>query len=285
MLNHRDREFLFENAYIPEHIDEYVCSISDVEPFLYNGYTYYLKDNHLIFIGYPLNRAFINKEGNEILRELILKHKAKSVATIGEVHFYLKGKILTESLDHYYRLDVSNLSISSKLKNSIKRAKRELIIDNSKIFTAEHRNIVDEYLLMKKFDEYTTFIFKMLPDYIEKSKSSLIINAKTMSGILAGFNIIDLGAKNYAFYMFNFISRKNYVPGISDLLMYEMIKISKEAGKKFINLGLGINEGVVFFKKKWGGEVFLNYVFTLQTIDGKGDSMKKKLLSFIRRYF
>lgn len=61
--------------------------------------------------------------------------------------------------------------------------------------------------------------------------------------------------------MFNFISRKNYIPGISDLLFYEIVKKAKDSGKLFINMGLGINKGVVFFKRKWGAERFLPYEF------------------------
>jgi hypothetical protein len=40
-----------------------------------------------------------------------------------------------------------------------------------------------------------------------------------------------------------------------------MIKLSYEKEKKTINLGLGVNEGIRRFKKKWGGVPFLNYEF------------------------
>jgi hypothetical protein len=32
-----------------------------------------------------------------------------------------------------------------------------------------------------------------------------------------------------------------------------MIELSRKYGKKYIHLGLGVNEGVRRFKKKWGG--------------------------------
>ena len=32
------------------------------------------------------------------------------------------------------------------------------------------------------------------------------------------------------------------------------------SGKKYINLGLGINPGVTFFKTKWGGVPFLPHI-------------------------
>jgi len=48
--------------------------------------------------------------------------------------------------------------------------------------------------------------------------------------------------------MFNFTSDALYVPGVSDLLLFEVIKQSKTEGRKYMNLDLGINPGVTFFK-------------------------------------
>jgi hypothetical protein len=42
-----------------------------------------------------------------------------------------------------------------------------------------------------------------------------------------------------------------------------MIKFAREEKKEKINLGLGINQGVTFFKKKWGGKASLPYAFCL----------------------
>jgi hypothetical protein len=70
---------------------------------------------------------------------------------------------------------------------------------------------------------------------------------------------VDLGAADYAFYLFNFRSGKINVPGASDLLFHEMVNLAQTEGKKALNLGLGINAGVRRFKEKWGGTPFLNY--------------------------
>ncbi len=285
MLNSKEKEVLFEKAYIPEHLVEYVCSISDAEPFFYEDYLYFLKQNHLIFIGYPLNRLFRATSPNDILREIILKHRIKSIAVIGERKPELKGDTLIENSDNYYVLDISSVSINRKLKNSLHRASRDITIEITRDFNSEHNRIIDEYLRMERFDSYTKYIFSKVPDYICKSTTSFIINAKAKDGSIVGFNILDLGSYRYAFYMFNFISKKMYVPGVSDLLMYEMIKIANREGKKFLNLGLGINKGIIFFKKKWGGKIFLNYQFTYKIIHKDTTSLLNKILSIIRRNF
>lgn len=285
MLSKEDYAFLFEHSYIPEHLTAYVCSISAAEPFIHEGYLYYLKENHIIFVGYPLNKSFIKQEASEILRELIYRHKINSVALIAEVKLEIEGEIITESSDHYYLLDLSSLKIDAKLRNSIRRASRDLKIEMSNNITSEHRIIIDEYIKSKKFDSYTVYIFERIPKYIEDTKDAIVINARTKEGSLAGFNVLDLGSKNYAFYMFNFISRNKYIPGVSDLLMSKMIEIAMTEKREYINLGLGINEGVIFFKKKWGGRVFLDYKFEYKILSKSKTSLMRRFLSLIRRYF
>ena len=63
--------------------------------------------------------------------------------------------------------------------------------------------------------------------------------------------------------MFNFRSESRYIPGASDLLLSSVIQQAIGEGKKYINLGLGINAGVTFFKEKWGGVAFLPHAFCL----------------------
>ena len=80
---------------------------------------------------------------------------------------------------------------------------------------------------------------------------------------LVAFDVAEFKPKEYCFYMFNFSSDARYVPGASDLLLSEVIQQAKTEEKKYINLGLGINPGVTFFKEKWGGVAFLPYAFCL----------------------
>jgi hypothetical protein len=49
------------------------------------------------------------------------------------------------------------------------------------------------------------------------------------------------------------------VPGASDLLFNEMVRLAQSEGKQAINLGLGVHRGIRRFKEKWGGEPFLNH--------------------------
>jgi hypothetical protein len=49
------------------------------------------------------------------------------------------------------------------------------------------------------------------------------------------------------------------VPGASDFLFDEMVRLAQSKGKRAINLGLGIHAGIRRFKEKWGGKAFLTH--------------------------
>jgi hypothetical protein len=109
-----------------------------------------------------------------------------------------------------------------------------------------------------RFNRQQKYLFKHIPHYLKASSSAVLFEARREKELVA-FNIVDLGAADHAFYLFSFRSRKVNVPGASDLLFYEMVNLAQTAGKKAVNLGLGVNAGIRRFKEKWGGTPFLNY--------------------------
>jgi hypothetical protein len=118
-------------------------------------------------------------------------------------------------------------------------------------------------------EEETKFILGRIKEYISYSNESWIFNVRNKSGNLIAFDIAEFGAKDYAFYMFNFRSSSHYIPGASDLLLFEIINMARAENKRYINLGLGINSGVRFFKKKWGGIPFLPYFYCIYKPSGQ----------------
>ena len=88
----------------------------------------------------------------------------------------------------------------------------------------------------------------------------LILEARDAAGRLAAFDIATCAAGEFAFYLFNFCAPECYVPGASDLLLARLIELARAAGKRTLNLGLGINAGVRGFKEKWGATPFLPHV-------------------------
>lgn len=266
MLSPSEESYLKENAYIPEHLFEYVIAISESEPILIEDYLCYHKGRHLIFIGYPLTRPFVKDEMKDSRDKAIKRFDSLYVALIApEIDIQLE-RCHKKGSDYYYSLNIFDLKIQKKLKNMIRRGSRELQVDIGRDIREEHRRLVTEFMTSRDLDEDTKYILRRIPEYVSSVLTSMVFSARDREGRLIAFDIADFGSKEYAFYMFNFTSKEQYIPGASDLLFYEIVKASRDYGKRFINMGLGINEGVRFFKRKWGAVPFLRYEFCLYDV-------------------
>ncbi|MCX7594847.1 MAG: hypothetical protein N2235_14005, partial [Fischerella sp.] len=62
---------------------------------------------------------------------------------------------------------------------------------------------------------------------------------------LVAFDVVDMFSQDYMFYMFNIRLKKPHVPGASDLLLYEMIKMASNNGEAFAFMRAG-NPPVTF---------------------------------------
>lgn len=279
MITPSEEDYIMGHAYVPEHLPEYVITISQTEPFLFRNYLCYYGKGHLVFIGYPLKEPFDTREAKEVLNTAIKKFDPEYVALIAPAILISREICRRSDSDYYYRFDPSHSHVCRKVRNMINRASRELDIEKEQELGNEHIRLISEFLSIHEIDNGTRYIFERIPQYVSSVLTSRVFSARDKGGKLIAFDVAEFSAKNYVFYMFNLISRQNYVPGASDFLLYELIKTAKEEGKSFINLGLGINTGVTFFKKKWGGIPFLRYEYCLYRPEGKRtpESMIRRL--------
>lgn len=256
MLSLHDESLLRKNACVPEHIYPYVVSISKAEPHYREPFLYYEREDSFVLVGYPLEGEFDEKRFKELIYELKKKKKAAKILAISPRMLEDETPI---SSDMYYILDVKELRIRVKNRNMLKRAKKEVTVEREKKLTLEHLNLVEEFILWKNLRDEMAMIFRNLSAYVDMCSHAVVLSARNLNGKIVAFDIIDTFSSTYAFYMFNIRSKEDYVPGTSDVLFEEMINIAEKEQKRFINLGLGINEGVRFFKEKWGGRPFLSY--------------------------
>jgi hypothetical protein len=199
----------------------------------------------------------------EALGDAVKRLKPESISLIAPSIPSSLNDCIHAPSDQYYRLDLSALSISQKLRNMLSRAGRELSVEKCRNFGKEHKKLIEAFLKTHPVDEATRFVVEKIGDYLSSSTTVWVFDARDNNGELVAFDVAEFKPKNYAIYMFNFSSETFYVPGASDLLLSEVVKQAKTERKKYINLGLGINPGVTFFKKKWGGVVFLPYASCL----------------------
>jgi hypothetical protein len=164
--------------------------------------------------------------------------------------------------DSYYALPLPPLPPGSKLKNLLRRAQREVQLVHGRRFENDHADLVQRYLDERPLAAGTRQIFRQLARYVEASAGSLIISARRTDGRLAAFAVGEFAALSTAFFMFCFRDPRLAPPGSADLALSGLLQEARQRGQARMNLGLGVSDGIRFFKRKWGAEPFLPYVET-----------------------
>ncbi len=255
MLTDQERQWIDQHAYVPEHLPDYVAAISSAEPFLRHQYLFFIAKKHMFFNGYPLSA---DAEPVERVYESVLgEFKPTSVALIASSNWLASEANEAAAVDSYYQLELPLRSIGAANAYMIRRAAKNLRVARGR-FGREHRKIVKVFINSRNLTRRQKSLYRRIDNYLKASPTAVLFEARSGKK-LAAFNIVDLGAVNYAFYLFSFRSNQLNVPGASDLLFYEMVKFAHSEGKMAVNLGLGINTGIRRFKEKWGGKSFLDY--------------------------
>jgi hypothetical protein len=109
-----------------------------------------------------------------------------------------------------------------------------------------------------------------MKDYLSFSETSLLLSVRDREKRLSAYYVLELGAEKFLTYVVGCHSKTHYQPHASDFLFYEMVKAAQKNRKEYIHLGLGVNEGISRFKKKWGGVPFLKYEIGEISPAGKG---------------
>ncbi len=255
MLKNSETKHIHRYAYLPEHLPEYVRAVSGAEPFFHRNYLYFLNKKHLIFNGYPLEPD--SNPAASVYESICERCQPTTVTVITPALWLPAEQCEQQTTDRYYRLDLPLPHMAAAVDYMVRRAGRELQVERGS-FGKEHKKIIKAFVSAHNFNRQQRYLYKHISHYLKASDSVLLLEGRK-EGKLAAFNIVDLGAADYAFYLFSFRSGKISVPGASDLLFHEMVSLAQSEGKKAINLGLGVNDGIRRFKEKWGGAPFLDY--------------------------
>lgn len=262
MINPAERATIYDYAYIPEHLPDYVSAISRTESYLIGDFVAHLRANQLVFVGYPLHGEWDNAHFLDSLEQAKARFDPTVVSIIAPEFPPELDDDSPPAADDYYRLALAGLKIPKKTRNMVRRAQREIIVSLGK-FGREHKRLVKAFIRGAQFDKRKRLIFQRVSEYA-KCKNAQVYDARDFHGELVAFDIADFGSRDYAFYMFNFRASKHNIPGVSDLLLAKIIERAHGECKLYLNLGLGINPGVAFFKKKWGAVPFLKHTTRVQ---------------------
>ena len=256
MLKRKESDHIYQHAYVPEHLIDYVTAVSGGTPYYVQDYLCYLQRNHLIFIGFPLSANPVKL--SQVYPAVCERFNPHSITLVADDLSGLPEGEETQPADRYYRLDLPLKSLNPDVAYMVRRAQRELKIEVGR-FGREHKKIIKDFVGRQNLSAAQIHIFKNVSTYIKRSTSAYLLEARKSSGRLVAFSIVDLGSAQHAFYQFNFRSGKASVPGASDYLFDEMVRLAQSKGKRAINLGLGVHPGIRRFKEKWGGKAFLEH--------------------------
>jgi hypothetical protein len=261
VLSAAEQDFVSGHAYVPEHLPGYVSAIFSAEPYLIHDYLCYRGGRSIVLVGYPLASRFEELALQAVLEAAVSRFRPDSVAVTAPSVSMLGESCRARGSDRYYRLDLSEFPPHRNAEQMVRRASRELRIEDSGRIGEEHTRLIAEFLDSRRPGEEAGQIIQKIPLYLSSMPTARLFSARDRSGRLVAFDVAEFGAAHYAFYQFNIRSRDRHVPGASDLLLHRVVRVAQELQKRYVNLGLGIDEGITHFKTKWGASPFLDYEY------------------------
>ena len=263
-MNTCQKRLVNKFAFIPEQLPEYFVPFSESEPFCHRGLIYYRNRGQISLIAYPLSPNPSSLPLNMHVQHLARKLNPGELKIISPVELEVDSYAqIRRETDHYYCLELEKLNIGVKLRNMLNRAAREVYPVVAREFTREHLRILTGFLKFKGLDREKVLFFHRIPEYLAESDTAFLVEARKLkTNELVGYDILDSASGGYSFYLFNITgSGSRKIPGINDLMLYTAIRTSLDRGSIYMNMGLGINKGVIAFKAKWGAFPFLAYNF------------------------
>lgn len=253
-LTTKEKASILSRAYVPEHSVDLMTAVSGSEAFHADEYFFCRKGDWIIIVGYPLSNDFDVGEFDLFVTGLIQRFRPAQISVIAsEIPESLLVQSNEKENDHYYTLDLGAGALSGRLKRIVRKASEKLTVERADEMHDAHDLLMHEFIARVRPPRRVERLLLQMPEYIRKQSDGVVLNAWDDRQGLAAFYVVDTAPWHFSTYVIGCHSRQNYVPGASDLLVYEMIELSRASGKQYIHLGLGVNEGIRRFKKKWGG--------------------------------
>lgn len=260
MLSPQQEAYILDRAYVPEHCIGLMTHVSGGEPFLIDDFFLCCQENRIILIGYPLEDNFTCDKLETVFAKIKRKFRPEYVSLIApQIPTSLAATCQETQSDAYFTFEAQKSVINSPLKRNLKKARQNLSVEFSSGMQDVHRELMHEFVARALLSERVKELLYKMPQFVAGSDSALVLNAWDKANKLAAFYVVDFEAKQFSNYIIGCHSRKNYVLGASDLLLFELINLSRKYDKPYIHLGLGVNAGIRRFKEKWGGVPMRRY--------------------------
>lgn len=241
-------------ALVPEHIQAYVRAVSGRRALACASCIAYAGEDDLVLVGYPLHDPRDSAALDEAVERALavlppggrLTVLAASLPSAAPPEAAARG-------DDWWFLDLPPPPAAQKTRNMLRRAGREArVLQSCGRFDAAHMALVHAQMSARPLTPGTRLIYSRLPDYLASSPGALLFSAYSLeTDELIGCAVGEYGALATAFYLFAFRARRA-PPGTADLLLDAVLREAEARGHRRCSLGLGINDGIGFFKRKYG---------------------------------
>lgn len=257
------------NALVPEHLPGYVQTVAGLEAHTCGDGILYAGGDVGILALYSLDSEKLDVRINQAVAEAFKKYKIKTITVLSSIQAPCTVKNVISAAgainDNYWMVELP-AGPGPKTFNMLRSAANKLNI-TPESWQPEHDRLINEFCEKKKagatpFSEETAFIYKQLKNYVASSENVILFCARSKDdNKLIACAIGDYTSLTTAFYMFAF-SGCRIIAGAADLTLDAVLKEAEKRGFTQVNLGLGINPGIEFFKKKWGAKKWFPHVET-----------------------
>lgn len=247
-------------AVVPEQVVQYVRAAAGSKPAMLGRCVGFLSESDLVLIGYPVGDPLDIQAMSESVDHALRMPGISRVTVVGPTRPSQVPPHIQASEDSYCSLPLPAPPPGQKLRNLLRRAARDLSLHEGHRLEEDHLELVSRFIAARPLAAGTRHILERIPAYLAASPSSLVLSGRLSNGGLAAFAVGEFGSLATAFFMFCFRDPGLAPPGSSDLLLSGLLAEAARRGQTLMNLGLGINEGIRFFKAKWGAMPFLPYV-------------------------
>lgn len=273
---------LLARALVPEHSIPFMRCMSGGRPLLCGNYLFFASDDWLMAIGYKLDRVaahmlYADVGGEQTLIDAVYDHASFQSALQAVLDhtgaercwavapdFPERIAAHIENTDEFYILPAGAVPPKA-LRGPVLHAAEKLEIREGRVFTPEHRRLWAEFLGRVTMRPTARALYAKTEEalaLVESGKSDaklLLLDALDGDGNLTASLLLDFSPELFCAYIIGAHSRQHYAAHATDLLFARMLEMSRERGKPYVHLGLGVNEGITRFKRKWGGKPVLPF--------------------------
>lgn len=251
---------ILEAAYIPEHSVDLMAAVSGGKPVLRDHFFFLVAGVHVILVGYPLDQSFDPQRFIVFLEEIKADFNPESISMIApQIPDAIQQTCAEYDRDEYYLLELDHVQMTHATVRNVRKAQDALQVERCRRLPDGYQELFEEFFRLSDPPARVRRLVDKLPLYLKASSHGLALTARDGAGNLAALYLLDTAPKDFMSFLMGCYSRSFYTRGASDLLMAETVKIGIEMKKRHIHLGLGVNDGIRRFKKKWGGYPALSY--------------------------